>query len=144
MYIYYHFQQNISKNHVTFRFSNLPSPPGPCDLTGQKGGGLNLCKQNLTPQVLKICQTTKSPISTKKTFKWQLDLGLPIKHLHGWSLVEKLGPMPWSHNMCCCFFKSSKQFTCLSSICTYIYIHISRLRTTDRIFSKKISYPSVL
>ena len=39
MYIYYHFQQNISKNHVTFRFSNLPSPPGPCDLTGQKGGG---------------------------------------------------------------------------------------------------------
>lgn len=78
--IYYHFQQNISKNHITFRFSNLPSPPGPCDLTGQKGGAKSLQTKFDTPSSEDNVRQQNHqfhPISTKKTFKWQLDLGLP-------------------------------------------------------------------
>ena len=121
MYIYYHFQQNISKNHVTFRFSNLPSPPGPCDLTGQKGGGPKSLQTKFdTPSSEDMSDnkiTNFIQFQQKKTFKWQLDLGLPDQ-TSPWlpRLVEKLGRCLGAiqthvDNMCCCFFKSSKQFT---------------------------------
>lgn len=120
---------------------------------GSKGGGLNLCKQNLTPQVLKICQTTKSPISTKKPLSdnliWVCLSNISMADLQSKSGADALELKTHVDNMCCCFFKSSKQFTyctCLSSI------HIHTLKYTYILvvygplieFSARRCYPSVL